>query len=321
MANNTILVTGSSGTVGTAVVERLSAEGYCVLGVDERPPRWNPSFANRTMIADLREEAELAKLPTGVDMIIHLAANARVHRLVQNPEFARDNILSTFNVLEFARENDVPRVVFASSREVYGNSDQVVYDETESRTENCESPYTASKVSGEALVTAYRECYGLETCIVRLSNVYGRYDASNRVMPLFIARSSYGRELVVYGAQKLLDFTYLDDCVDGLVRIVDQFPKAREMTLNIASGRGNSLIDLAETVNELTPDDSEIVVEPSRTGEVDRYVADTSKAERVLGYTPQYTLADGLRETVAWYLDHPSVLEEIVGGSMRTTND
>jgi len=319
-----VLITGSSGTVGTALAERLLKEGYVVHGADIAPNPWSDAVDERTTLVDLRDDDEVARLPTEVDMIVHLSAHARVHQLVERPELAMENIEMTFNVLEFARENEIGNVLFASSREVYGNNERIIYDETATNTDASESPYTASKVSGEAMVKSFGECYGMRTCIVRFSNVYGRYDVSDRVVPLFIAESTRGRDLTVYGSEKVLDFTYLDDCVGGTFRVIDQYPKVRQTTLNIASGRGSSLVELAELVNDRTPQESNIIVEPSRTGEVSRYIADISRAERILGYSPEYTLSDGLAETIDWYLDRPEVLDNLRERrerSNRMTND
>lgn len=321
MSVRSVLVTGSSGTVGTALVERLLAEGYVVYGADKVSNPWNQSVDDRTTLVDLQKEEDVADLPTDVDMIVHLGAHARVHRLVQKPELAMENIQMTFNVLKFARENDVPNVLFASSREVYGNTDRIVYDETATNTDASESPYTASKVSGEAMVKAFGECYGIGTCIVRFSNVYGRYDISDRVVPLFITESARGHDLTVYGSEKVLDFTYLDDCIDGVYRVIEQFPKVRGTTLNIASGRGSSLVELAEEINARTPLESDIIVKPSRTGEVSRYIADISRAKRILGYQPRYSLDDGLTETIDWYLDRPALFKKITGNSPTLMNE
>jgi len=120
-------------------------------------------------------------------------------------------------------------------------------------TDACESPYTASKIGGEAMVKAYQKCYSIDTSLLRFSNVYGRYDRSNRVVPLFIAQAARGQDLTVYGADKVLDFTYIDDCVAGLMEVIDSFEKVQGTTLNIASGEGTSLLELARfVVDQLT---------------------------------------------------------------------
>lgn len=316
-AKPSVLVTGSSGTIGTALVNRLLSEGYDVFGADITENRWLELVDKRTHVVDLCNEAELDQLPTDLAMVVHLGAHARVHELVQQPELAQENIEMTFNLLEFARVNDIPRFLFASSREVYGNRNQLVHEESETRSDLSESPYTASKISGEALVRSFESCYDISTSILRFSNVYGRFDDSDRVIPLFIAQSTNGEDLTVYGADKVLDFTYLDDCVEGVVRVIEQFSKASGTTLNIASGEGYSLLELAEAIDERTPNTSEIRVEPSRNGEVKQFVADISKVSKLLGYSPAYSLADGLTETVDWYLDRPELVRSITAEELE----
>jgi UDP-glucose 4-epimerase len=152
----------------------------------------------------------------------------------------------------------------------------------------------------------------METSIVRFSNVYGKYDASDRVVPLFIAKSIRGENLTVFGDDKILDFTHIDDCVDGVMRVVNNFSKASGTTFNIASGRGTSLVELAEILVEITDSDVDIQVESNRTGEVARYVADISKAEQLLGYDPEYSTVDGLTATVDWYTERTELFDRII---------
>jgi len=311
MSDQSYLVTGASGTVGTALTKRLLETGFEVTGTDLRGNRWSAAVDDVTIEADLRDDAAMARLPT-VDTIVHLAANARVHDLVLDPTRARDNFEMTFNILEHARETGVSNVILASSREVYGNRTEIVHDETDTYVDECESPYTASKIASESMLEAYAQCYDMDACILRFSNVYGRYDASDRVVPLFIARAHRDRPLPVYGPEKVLDFTHVDDCVDGVCRVLDRFEKARGTTFNIASGSGSSLLELAEAVIERTGSDAEIRVEASRTGEVAKYVADISKATKVLDYRPAYSLADGLAEAVEWYRNEQGVFDEIL---------
>jgi UDP-glucose 4-epimerase len=305
------LVTGSSGTVGTALCDALLNRGHDVTGVDVRPNRWSGAVDDRTIRCDLTTADALDPLPESVDLVVHLAANARVHKLVQNPDLARENFDTTYNILEYARSADAD-LLFSSSREVYGNNGQVIYDETDTYVDECESPYTASKIGGEALVKSYDNCYGMDTSIVRFSNVYGRYDHSDRVIPLFIAQASRGEDLTVYGEGKVLDFTYLDDCITGVLCVLDQFNKATGTTFNIASGRGTSLLELAETIVERVNADVTVSVEPNRTGEVGRYVADISKAEKILGYEPEYTLQEGIDATMDWYRKRDELFDSIL---------
>jgi len=307
---SSVAVTGSSGTMGTALCLRLIEKGLNVTGVDITPNQWSDKVNNITLKTDLRKRNSQNELPTDVDLIVHLAANARVHDLVQNPRKARDNFEMTYNILEHARSEGI-NVIFASSREVYAKSDRILHSESETSIDTCESPYTASKIGGEALAKSYQNCYDMEVSILRFSNVYGRFDGSNRVVPLFISQANSGKNLTVFGDSKILDFTYLDDCIDGIIRTIMKYHKAKGTTFNIASGEGASIVELAETIVGRTNSSSSINVEGSRTGEISRYVADISKAKQVLGYEPQYSIEEGLEATIDWYTERENILNEI----------
>ncbi|MBI1813081.1 NAD-dependent epimerase/dehydratase family protein [Candidatus Peregrinibacteria bacterium] len=301
-----VLVTGSSGTIGTRLCEKLLERGQQVCGVDWVPNRWQQTVNAVTTTIDLRswEALERWDAPTDIDAIVHLAANARVYELVEHPNRARDNFLTLFTVLEFARERGIKRVLFASSRECYGNADYERYTEDLVRVENCESPYTASKLGGEAFVHAYTRCYGIDHVLLRFSNVYGMYDDSNRVIPLFIRQARANEPLTIFGEGKCLDFTHIDDTVAGIIAALDRFETAKNDTYNIAYGEGTTILKLAEDVIRLTGSSSTIAMEEPRTGEVIRYIADISKAKRVLGYDPKVPFEEGIRKTVEWYQQH-----------------
>lgn len=310
MEHESVIVTGSSGTVGTALVDRLLDKGYDVTGVDKATNRWLPRVDDNSIVADITNPEVFGELPDSPDLVVHLAANARVHELVQNPGLARENFETTFNVMEYARKRGAD-VLFASSREVYGNNGKIIYSETDTYVDECESPYTASKIGSEALVKSYGNCYDIDVSIVRFSNVYGKYDASNRVVPLFIAQANNGEDLTVYGDDKILDFTHIDDCLLGVIRMIEQFNKASGATFNIASGQGSSLVELGEKIIDHLDTKASVNVEPSRTGEIARYVADLSKAQKILGYEPQYSLDEGLESTIEWYLERPELFDII----------
>jgi UDP-glucose 4-epimerase len=305
-----ILVTGSSGQIGTNLALRLLQEGYEVFGVDRRVNPWTNAFP--TLLQDL--SAPYRDFTGGIggapyppcDLIVHLAANAKVHQLVQQPHRALENITVTFNVLEYARINQLP-LIFSSSREVYGDIRRYITGEEQAEFKYTESPYSASKISGEALIYSYAKCYGLRYLVFRFSNVYGRYDDDiermERVIPLFIRRISRGEPVTVYGAEKVLDFTFVDDCVDGIVAGMQHLLDGEEgnRTINLAYGQGNSLVHMARLVGEslgVTPD---IRVEPSKLpGEVTHYVADIRLAQQLLGYRPRVPLDEGIPRAVAW---------------------
>jgi nucleoside-diphosphate-sugar epimerase len=297
-----ILVTGSSGTIGTALCERLMSEGYQVAGADIRHNKWNEAINQITTICDLRDRNFFTALPTDFDLLIHLAANARVFNLVKEPILARDNFEISFNVLEFCQLSNIKRFIFASSREVYGNSpNRICYQENEVNIEGCESPYAATKMAGEALVAAYRQCYGIEYVILRFSNVYGKYDESDRIIPLFIERATRGQDLVVFGRDKLLDFTYISDCIDGIMKSIENFDRIKGNTFNIAYGEAVSILEVAKEIQNRTGTGGNLIIKENRTGEVMRFVADISKAKTLLNYEPKVPIAKGIAKTIEYY--------------------
>jgi UDP-glucose 4-epimerase len=305
-----ILITGSSGQIGTNLALRLLDGGHTVFGIDKRINSWTDRIP--TLLQDLGAPFRdfvggIGSVPyPKVDMVVHLAANAKVHELVQFPHRAMENIALTFNVLEFCRHNNLP-LIFSSSREVYGDIHRYITEETHADFSFTESPYSASKVAGEALVYSYARCYDVPYIVFRFSNVYGRYDNDNermeRVIPLFIERMRAGQPVTVFGREKTLDFTYVDDCVNGIIAGIERLlsGQVRNQTINLAYGQGNTLVHMAELIADALGVDGQITVEPSkRVGEVTRYIADISRAAELLDYAPQVPLDEGIRRAVAW---------------------
>jgi UDP-glucose 4-epimerase len=263
-----VLITGSSGQIGTNLGLRLLDAGHEVQGVDLRANPWTPRLPTRLL--DLRRPpGELLAALEGEawDVLVHFAAHAKVHELVVRPERALENVVDTFNVLEVARARGTP-VVFGSSREAYGDVGEGLTDED--RKVVAKSPYSASKIAGEAFVLSYALCYGLPTLTFRFSNVYGRYDNDlgrmERVVPLFVRELALGHEVTVYGREKVLDFTYVDDCVSAVFAGIERLYRGELMneTINVAAGRGSSLLDLCRYIGEVLGVDPRVHVEPTR---------------------------------------------------------
>jgi nucleoside-diphosphate-sugar epimerase len=305
-----VLITGSSGQIGTNLALRLLADGHTVFGVDRRANPWTDAFP--TLLQDLATPQREFRGGIGgapyppSDIVVHFAANAKVFELVEQPYRALENITLTFNVLEFCRINHLP-IIFSSSREVYGDIQRYLTEESTADFSYTESPYSASKIAGEALVYAYARCYGLPYLVFRFSNVYGRYDNDlermERVIPLFIRNISHSEPVIVYGREKVLDFTYIDDCIDGVVAGINRLlaGEVRNRTINLAYGQGNSLVRMAELIGDALNRQPEIIVAPAkRPGEVSYYVADIALARDLLGYQPRTPLAEGVRRAVAW---------------------
>jgi UDP-glucuronate 4-epimerase len=310
-----ILVTGSSGQIGTNLALRLVRDGHDVFGVDKRLNTWTDEF--RYLLQDL--SGHYPSFPGGiggveypdVDLVVHLAAHAKVHELVRQPHRALENAVMTFNVLEFCRQGGLP-IVFSSSREVYGDVHRFSTQETQADFAYTESTYSASKIAGEAMIYSYARCYGLPYLVFRFSNVYGRYDNDLarmvRVIPLFIHTMRRDEPVTVFGAQKTLDFTYVDDCVDGIVCGIEALAERQvtNETINLAFGEGKTLVRAAELIASELGVEPRITLAPSLLGEVTHYVADTSKAKQLLGYAPKVPLDEGVGRAVAWFQEHRS---------------
>jgi nucleoside-diphosphate-sugar epimerase len=308
-----ILITGSSGQIGTNLGLKLQEDGHFIFGVDKRPNTWTNEI--ETLLQDLSQPYKSfqngighVNYPPDLDCVVHLAAHAKVHELVEQPDRALENITMTYNVLEFCRQNNLP-VIFSSSREVYGDIHRYITEESYADFAFTESPYSASKISGEALIYSYAQCYGLRYLVFRFSNVYGRYDNDlermERVIPLFIRKINRDEPITIYGEDKVLDFTYVDDCVTGVIRGIELLVEGREanQTINLAYGQGNSLVTMAQYIAEALGKEPDITIEPSRVGEVTHYVANIGKARALLNYTPQTSLREGIQKAVAWSLD------------------
>ncbi len=305
-----VLITGSSGQIGTNLGLKLQNEGHQVFGIDIRENTWTDKI--ETLLQDLSAPAKSfdsgigdAEYPGNFDVVVHLAAHAKVHQLVEQPDRALENITMTFNVLEYCRAHNTP-IIFSSSREVYGDIHRYITEESHADFAFTESPYSASKISGEALIYSYAQCYDLPYIIFRFSNVYGRFDNDiermERVIPLFIKRIRDGDPITVFGEGKVLDFTYVDDCVSGIGSGIDLLVSGKDKnhTINLAYGQGQSLVDMAKYVAETLGVEPDMTVEPSRVGEVTHYVANIGKARTLLGYEPKTPLRDGISKSIDW---------------------
>lgn len=302
------LITGSSGQVGTNLGLALLREGHEVRGVDMRPNTWTEEI--ETDLVDLVEVARGARWPVSFtpDCVVHLAARAKVHDLVLEPAGALENMEMAYAALEVARRHGTP-LLLASSREVYGDIALTTTQEDHANHVVAQSPYSASKLASEALVHSYSQCYGLPCLVVRLSNVYGRFDNDlqrmERVIPLLVDRINRGRPVTIYGPEKVLDFTHVDDCVSALVLGLHALMgrKLRRDTLNISFGEGSSLLDLVGFIESSLGKQAEVECAPTRVGEITRYVGDVSRARALLGYDPEIPLKEGIDRYVTWWRD------------------
>ena len=281
-------------------------------GVDWRENQWTDKIALiRQDLAQRHDDFGVGigaqHYPDDIEVIVHLAAYAKVHELVEHPVRSLDNIAMTMNALEFARARKIP-ILFGSSRETYGNIQLERTAEHAADFANAASPYAASKIASEALVHSYGRCFNMRYLIFRFSNVYGRFDCDldrmERVIPLFVQKILSKQPIIVFGPEKILDFTYVDDCVAGIMAGITRALSKQPVntTLNLAHGCGNKLLDLAHMIAAHLGITVPITLEPARAGEVTHYIADLTAAQNMLGYAPKIALKDGLVMAIEFYM-------------------
>ena len=296
-----ILVTGSSGSIGTRLCEHFINNDINFVGLDIKENKWNSRINDCTIIADILDNNFAKELPEDIGTVIHLAANSRVNDLILEPSLALENFITLFNVLEYSRQNNIGKFFFSSSREVYGNIKSDRAKEPEVHLNLCESPYSASKLGGEALIQSYNKCFSQDFLIFRFSNVYGMYDESNRVIPVFLDLCQSNKDIVVFGEKKILDFVHIDDIVASIIMGIDNFSKVKNDVFNIAYGKGTSLVDLANLIKTATKSDAKIIIRENRIGDVMNFVGDITKSNEKFSYSPQISLEEGIIKAVQWY--------------------
>ncbi|MDQ6678335.1 MAG: NAD-dependent epimerase/dehydratase family protein [Acidobacteriota bacterium] len=278
-----ILVTGGAGFIGSHLVERLASQCQEVIVIDDlsrgRIENLSCCLSSiRLVRAGICERESLADAMGGVSVVYHLAAEASVLRASSDLERCFEtNVVGTYEVLRAARIAGVRRVVFASSREVYG--EPAVLPVSEDAPLQAKNPYGASKVTGEL----WCEIFGadLETVILRLSNVYGPRDR-DRVIPAFLELCASNSPILLFGGDQVLDLVWIHSVVDAMVA-AGTGPKING-PMNIGSGTGVSIVELAREIIARTGSASEIKIEPPRSIETVRFVANIDRATRTLGF-------------------------------------
>jgi UDP-glucose 4-epimerase len=295
-----ILITGSAGLIGSALRNALDAHGYRTQGLDIR--------AIGMDFGDICDAVRIAEVIDGCDGIVHLAGVSRVVWGEADPDKCRlANVDAVANLLTAVeRRSKSPWLIFASSREVYGETDgSPVHEDSPLRPINV---YGRSKVAGEQLVCDAR-ARGVRTAIVRFSNVYGRIlDHSDRVIPAFARAAATGGQIRVDGTDNTFDFTHVDDVVLGVLKIIDLLQASDHLSfdpIHFASGRSTSLRELAQMANELGGLKATIVEAPSRNFDVSRFRGCTQRASNVLGWSALIALDDGLKRLVQEFRELP----------------
>ncbi len=279
----TALVTGGAGFIGSHLVEALIARGEDVVALDNfyRARRSAIPARCRLIEGDIRDERTVFEAVRGVDTVYHLAAQSNVMGAIADVDYSFTvNVAGTFNVLKQAARAGVPRVVFSSSREVYGEPRSLPVAET--ATTEPKNLYGASKVAGEAYCRAWQALGDVDVQVLRLANVYGPGDR-DRVIPLWLARAAGNEPLELFGGRQVLDFIWIGVVVECLLAAAS-CPVSSP--INVGSGRGIELVELARRVCAVTGSRSAIRLLPAREAEVVRFAADTCRMQEHLGVPP-----------------------------------
>ncbi len=302
------VITGGAGFIGSHLLDRLIRDGWeHVVVVDNlfrgRMVNINAHLSDTAVTfaqADIRDEATLRSIIAGADVVFHLAAQSNVIGAVTDIDYSfSTNVVGTFNVLKAARDLGARRVVFTSSREVYGEAQYLPVDE--GHPFNAKNSYGASKGAGEMYCRVFNN-QGMGVSVVRLSNAYGPRDV-DRVIPIWLTRALKGEDLIVYGGQQLIDFVWVDAIVEALTRVAGMDVMD---PVNIGSGQGTSILDLAQRILSLTNSGSKIVVHPARSAEVAKFTADVRRMQERLGLQPPADALFGLPQLVEWYRSNPT---------------
>lgn len=285
-----VVVTGGAGFIGSHVVDALlqgsAAEVTVVdnlsrgrpenLAASEGDPRLN------IIRADIRDLDEMRRAFRGATLVYHLAAQSTVMGAAADMDYTfSTNVVGTYNVLKAAAEQGARRVIFTSSREVYGEPVSLPVDESHPLFSI--NSYGASKVAGEALCRAFARERDLETTVLRLANVYGARDFG-RLIPHWIDQARDGRDLVVYGGEQIIDFIWVGDVARAIVGAADA--EVQLPPINVASGTGTKILDLARRIAQLSGSGAEIRVVPRRSIEVMRFIGSTDRMAQLLGVAP-----------------------------------
>jgi UDP-glucose 4-epimerase len=285
-----VVVTGGAGFIGSHLVDRLLADGNRnVVVLDNlhrgriRNLQQHTSDTRLEVVTgDIRDASTVASIVDGASVVFHLAAQSTVMGAVEDLEYSfGTNVVGTFNVLRAASQRGVGRLVFASSREVYGDPVELPVDESQPLL--AINQYGASKVAGEAYCRAFRRSAGLDCIILRLANVYGPRDFG-RVIPLWLDQAAGGHDLQIYGGKQLIDFVWVGQVVEALVRAAST--PGPLPVINVGSGTGSRIVDVARRILRTYGGHGHIKLLPARAVEVTRFVADVSRMRQILSVYP-----------------------------------
>lgn len=272
-------ITGNKGLIGTFLKERLDKEGHkCILQIDKRE-----GFD----ITDLMfKEYELTETP---DVMFHFASQCRINEAIENPILPhKNNVDGILTVLEFCRKHKIPKIVVASSSRVLSPE---------------RNPYVASKIYVEELVKAYHDCYGIDYIIVRPSTVYGpMFDETSRLINNWLTSAFKSNNLRLYGLKnKTLDFTYIDDFVDGVMLSINN---DWNKTYNISGDKEINLYQLANEIIVKVTSNSKVIIMDEEIAQPQKVKIDITEIKKI-GYSPKVNIHTGIDKMIEWYTKNP----------------
>ncbi|MDB1805549.1 NAD-dependent epimerase/dehydratase family protein [Eggerthella lenta] len=335
-----VLVTGAAGFIGAFLCKRLVEDGgWEVIGLDNVNSYYDPGIKEDRLRmvreadsegrfsffrGDLCDTALVDRLfvEGGFDVVVNLAAQAGVRYSIENPRaYVDSNLVGFFNILEACRHHLVKHLVYASSSSVYGGNEKVPFSEDD-RVDSPVSLYAATKKSNELMAAAYSKLYSIPTTGLRFFTVYGPMGRPDMAYFGFTDKLVRGETIKIFNMGDCKrDFTYVDDIVEGITRVManppvvetgtDGLPKAAHRVYNIGNSNPENLLDFVDTLQRVLveegvlPEDYDFEAHrelvPMQPGDVPVTYADTSALERDTGFKPSTRLEDGLREFARWY--------------------
>lgn len=325
------LVTGAAGFIGFHVSQRLLAAGHHVVGLDNLNDYYDVSLKQARLDLlqspnfhfakiDLADNVAMAELfaDAQFDRVIHLAAQAGVRYSLENPHaYAQANLIGHLNILEGCRHNKVQHLVYASSSSVYGLNSKMPFS-TDDSVDHPVSLYAATKKANELMAHTYSHLYGLPTTGLRFFTVYGPWGRPDMALFKFTRAMLEGKSIDVYNYGKMKrDFTYIDDIVEAIIRLQDVIPAANsEWTVETGSPAtssapyrvynvGNSapveLMDYITALEEALGIEAKKNMMPMQAGDVLETSAETQPLYDLVGFRPQTSVKEGVKNFVEWY--------------------
>lgn len=319
-----ILVTGSAGFIGHHITQRLLSEGIDVIGMDSLNSYYDPRLKldrNSALKSDSSDSPgtyefyqmdlvnyqDLSHLfkKYSFDAVIHLAAQAGVRYSIEHPRaYMLSNMEGFFNILELVKEHSIKHFIYASSSSVYGEDSEQPFSENA----NCNSPvsfYAATKRSNELMATSYASLYGLTLTGLRFFTVYGPWGRPDMAPILFANAALKNEKIKVFNnGEQERDFTYIDDIVENIYRLIDNEKRLNEgghQLFNIGNGQPVGLMDFITTIEKAYNTTLEKEFVPAQPGDVKTTYADTSKLESYTGFKPSTPLEEGIEKFVEWH--------------------